>query len=134
MPVGPLGSELDVTLARFVSRVPGVRHAIAVGSDGLLNAMSPHIPRDRADAMSAITSGLVSLTTRSSRLLDGGNVAMTVVEMQGGHLFLMPSVGGNALVVWAEHNCDVGQVGYELAVLLTTLDGTRPPVPPALQR
>lgn len=129
-----MGSELDLTLARFVSRVPGVRHAIAVGSDGLLSAMSPHIPRDRADAMAAITSGLVSLTTRSSRLLEGGNVAMTVVEMRGGHLFMMPGAGGNALVVWAEHNSDVGQVGYELAVLVSTLEGARPPMPPAMQR
>jgi predicted regulator of Ras-like GTPase activity (Roadblock/LC7/MglB family) len=132
--VGPMASELDMTLARFASRVPGVRHAIAVGADGLLSAMSPHIPRDRADAMAAITSGLVSLTGRSARLLEGGNVAMTVVEMQGGHLFLMSGVAGNALVVWAEHNCDVGQVGYELAVLVASLDGARPPVPPALQR
>jgi len=129
-----MASELDMTLARFASRVPGVRHAIAVGADGLLSAMSPHIPRDRADAMAAITSGLVSLTGRSARLLEGGNVAMTVVEMQGGHLFLMSGVAGNALVVWAEHNCDVGQVGYELAVLVASLDGARPPVPPALQR
>lgn len=132
--MGPMASELDMTLARFASRVPGVRHAIAVGADGLLSAMSPHIPRDRADAMAAITSGLVSLTGRSARLLEGGNVAMTVVEMQGGHLFLMSGVAGNALVVWAEHNCDVGQVGYELAVLVASLDGARPPVPPALQR
>jgi predicted regulator of Ras-like GTPase activity (Roadblock/LC7/MglB family) len=112
---------LDSTLARFASRVPGVRHVLAVGKDGLLAGSSPDLPRDKADAMAAITSGLVSLAVRSARLFDGGNVALTMLETRSGYMFLMPGTVSE-LVVWADHSCDVGQVGYELAVLADTLN------------
>ena len=123
--MGPTAPELDVALARFAGRVPGVRHAVAVGSDGLLTATSPDLSRDRADAMAAITSGLVSLVTRSARLFEGGNVSLALSETQTGFLFLMP--GTTALIVWADRTCDVGQVGYELAVLAQSLRLAGPP-------
>jgi len=113
-------SDVDVALARFAGRVPGVQHALAVGNDGLLSGSSPNLPRDRADAMAAITSGLVSLTARSARLFEGGNVSLTMLETHGGFMFLM-SGPGNSLVVWADRSCDVGQVGYELAILADSL-------------
>jgi predicted regulator of Ras-like GTPase activity (Roadblock/LC7/MglB family) len=113
-------TDVEVALARFASRVPGVLHALAVGNDGLLNGASPNLPRDRADAMAAITSGLVSLTARSARLFDGGNVSLTMLETHGGYMFLM-SGASSSLVVWADHSCDVGQVGYELAILAESL-------------
>lgn len=117
----PMMTEVDIALARFAGRVPGVRHALAVGNDGLLSGSSPDLPRDRADAMAAITSGLVSLTARSARLFDGGSVALTMLETRGGYMFLM-SGATSSLVVWADQSCDVGQVGYELAILADTLD------------
>jgi predicted regulator of Ras-like GTPase activity (Roadblock/LC7/MglB family) len=120
--VSPMVTDLDTALARFASRVPGVEHALAVGNDGLLNGASPNLSRDRADAMAAITSGLVSLTARSARLFEGGNVALTMLETHGGYLFLMPGQDA-ALVVWADRSCDVGQVGYELAVFADSLQG-----------
>jgi hypothetical protein len=66
--------------------------------------------------MAAITSGLVSLAVRSSRLFQGGNVSLTMMETGTGYMFLMPGTV-SALVVWADRTCDVGQVGYELAIL-----------------
>ena len=123
--MGPMIADVDAALARFTSRVPGVQHALAVGSDGLLSGASPNLPRDRADAMAAITSGLVSLTARSARLFDGGNVSLTMLEAHGGYMFLM-SGPAHSLVVWADRTCDVGQVGYELAILVDSLAGTRP--------
>jgi predicted regulator of Ras-like GTPase activity (Roadblock/LC7/MglB family) len=123
--VGPMITDVDAALARFTSRVPGVRHALAVGSDGLLSGASPNLPRDRADAMAAITSGLVSLTARSALLFDGGNVSMTMLEANEGYMFLM-SGPVHSLVVWADRTCDVGQVGYELAILVDSLAGAGP--------
>ncbi len=116
----PMAADLDTALARFAGRVPGVRHAIAVGHDGLLCAASPNLPRDRADAMAAITSGFVSLTTRSARLFEGGRVSLTMMETRAGYMFLMPGTA-SSLVVWADHSCDVGQVGYELAILADSI-------------
>lgn len=117
----PMAPDLDLTLARFADRVPGVQHVIAVGSDGLLSGLSPRLPRDRADAMAAIASGLVSLGVRSARLFQGGNVALTMLEAHGGYMFLMPGPLA-AIVVWADRTCDVGQVGYEVAVLADAIN------------
>lgn len=116
MIVGSSLVELDGLMTRFAVRVPGVSHAIAV-IDGLVVGRSSDLPRDRADAAAAVTSGLVSLSSRSARLLGGGNVIQTLVEMDGGFLFLMAGGGGSAVVAWAESSCDVGLVGYELAGL-----------------
>jgi hypothetical protein len=71
--------------------------------------------------MAAITSGLVSLATRSARLFDGGNVALTMLETRAGYMFLMPGHVAS-VVVWADHSCDVGQVGYEVAILAESLN------------
>lgn len=122
--MGPMAPDLDTTLALFAGRVKGVQHVLAVASDGLLSGTSPRLPRDRADAMAAITSGLVSLTTRSARLFDGGNVALTMLETRDGYMFLMPGSIAS-VVVWADHTCDVGEVGYELAILADMLNGHR---------
>lgn len=122
--VNPVPADLDTALTRLVDRVPGVSHAIAVGADGLLISTSPNLARDRADTAAAVTSGLLSLTVRSARLLEGGSVTQTMVEMRGGYLFMMAAVDGSALVAWAESWCDVGQVGYELALLANDLDAT----------
>jgi uncharacterized protein len=59
--------DLGWLLANFADRVPGVAHAIAVSADGLLLASSRDLPRDRADQLSAISSGLVSLTQGAAR-------------------------------------------------------------------
>jgi predicted regulator of Ras-like GTPase activity (Roadblock/LC7/MglB family) len=124
--VSPTAADLDTALARFAGRVPGVQHALVVGADGLLSGSSPNLPRDRADAMAAITSGLVSLAARSARLFDGGSVSLTMLETHGGYMFLMPGTT-SALVVWADHSCDVGQVGYELAILADSINNAGPP-------
>src|SRR5690606_21649324 len=80
--------DLSWLLANFCDRVPGVAHAVAVSADGLLLAASRDLPRDRADQLAAIASGLVSLTQGASRCFEGGAVLQTVVEMDNGFLFL----------------------------------------------
>jgi uncharacterized protein len=45
-------------------------------------------------------------------------VRRTVVEMQGGILLLMTIMDGSCLAVLAAPNCDVGQVAYEMTVLV----------------
>ncbi|WP_029767530.1 roadblock/LC7 domain-containing protein [Haloglycomyces albus] len=115
---GTTPQDLGWLLAGFAERVPGVAHAVAVSADGLLLASSRDLPRDRADQLSAVTSGLVSLTQGASRCFEGGSVLQTVVEMDHGFLFLMSISDGSSFAVLASKNCDVGQVGYEMALLV----------------
>lgn len=42
----------------------------------------------------------------------------TVVEMDNGFLFLMSISDGSSFAVLAARSCDVGQVGYEMALLV----------------
>jgi hypothetical protein len=123
--------DMSWLLANFAEETPGVAHAIAVSADGLLLASSRDLPRDRADQLAAITSGLVSLTQGAAGLLEAGGVLQNVVEMDGGFLFLMSISDGSALAALAARNCDVGQVGYEMALLVERVGNALSPVPRA---
>lgn len=105
-------------VANFVERVPGAAHAIVVAADGLLLTSSAALPRDRADQLSAVTSGLVSLTQGAARCFDAGQVVQTVVEMERGFVLLMSISDGSCLAVLAAPNCDIGLVGYEMTLLV----------------
>ncbi|GHF43379.1 hypothetical protein FHX82_001996 [Amycolatopsis bartoniae] len=102
----------------FVRRVPGAAHAVVVSADGLLLSASDGLPKDRADQLSAVASGLVSLTFGAARCFEAGNVNQTVVEMERGYLFLMSISDGSSLAVLASPNCDIGTVAYEMTLLV----------------
>jgi predicted regulator of Ras-like GTPase activity (Roadblock/LC7/MglB family) len=68
--------------------------------------------------LSAVISGLASLTVGAARLMAAGHVRQTIVDMDGGVMLVM-AVGDNALIgVLAAAGCDLGQVGYETAMLV----------------
>ena len=110
--------DLGWLLANFADRVPGVAHAVAVSADGLLLAASRDLPRDRADQLAAIASGLVSLTQGAARCFDAGGVVQTVVEMDSGIVLLMSISDGSCLAVLASPSCDIGLIGYEMTLLV----------------
>ncbi|MEV0274463.1 MAG: roadblock/LC7 domain-containing protein [Hamadaea sp.] len=110
-------ASLDWLLTAFARRVPDIVSALAVSVDGLALAATEGLPLDEADRLAAITSGLVSLTVGASTVLTTGRVRQTVVDMDGGVLLIM-AVGDRAhLAVLAAPGCDLGQTGYETAVL-----------------
>ena len=109
---------LDWFVNNFVRDVPGVSHAILVSADGLRMASNSQLPADRADQLAAVTSGLASLSTGAARLFEAGEVRQSLVEMDDGYLLLMGVGNGSYLAALASISCDVGQVGYELALLV----------------
>jgi uncharacterized protein len=102
----------------FAERVPGVAHAVVVSADGLLLTASARLPRDRADQLAAVASGLVSLTQGAARCFEAGGVVQTVVEMERGIVLLMSISDGSCLAVLASPSCDIGQIGYEMTLLV----------------
>ena len=110
--------NLNWLITNFVDRVPGVAHTVVVSADGLLLAVSDGFPRDRADQLAAVASGLSSLTQGAARIFEGGAVTQTVVEMVRGFLFVMAISDGSALAVLASSDCDMGLIGYEMALLV----------------
>jgi uncharacterized protein len=110
--------NLNWLVGNFAKATPGVAHAMVVSADGLPVAVSVHLDRPRADQLAAIASGLASLTHGASRCFGGGPVKQTVVEMDGGFLFIMSISDGSCLAVLAASGCNVGVVAYEMAVLV----------------
>jgi uncharacterized protein len=115
--VQPRG-EYDWLVARFVEETPGVSHAILVSADGLPMASSEQLPPERAEQMAAVASGMASLASGAARLFQGGTVLQSVIEMELGYLLLMSVGDGSHLAALTSTESDIGQVGYEMAVLV----------------
>jgi predicted regulator of Ras-like GTPase activity (Roadblock/LC7/MglB family) len=111
-------NSLDWLVSNFAREVRGVSHAILVSVDGLLIAASERLPKERADQLAAVSSGLASLANGAAQLFDGGQVLQSVVEMQNGYLLLMQVGDGSHLATLAATSCDIGQIGYEMAILV----------------
>jgi predicted regulator of Ras-like GTPase activity (Roadblock/LC7/MglB family) len=111
-------SQFGWLVSNFAEHVPGVAHTVVVSADGLLLTSSARLPRDRADQLAAVASGLISLTQGAARCFDAGNVVQTVVEMDRGIVMLMAISDGSCLAVLASPNCDIGLIGYEMTLLV----------------
>jgi predicted regulator of Ras-like GTPase activity (Roadblock/LC7/MglB family) len=114
-------------LDNFVRTVPGAQHTLAVSADGLLMAMSADLDRTSGDQLAAIVSGMSSLTRGAARQLQAGEVRQAIVEMDQMFLFLMSVSDGSVLSVVAESTCDVGLVGYEMAMLVARTESILTP-------
>jgi len=109
--------DLGWLLTSFARRVPSIVCALAVSVDGLAIAASDEVQSDKADQLAAITSGLASLTAGAAKVMSTGHVRQTVVDMDGGVLLIMAVADRAFLAVLAQPGADLGQVGYETAVL-----------------
>src|SRR5256886_6982785 len=109
--------DMGWLLNNFADQVAGIAHVVAVSADGLLLAASRFLPEDRADQLAAISAGVISLTQGTARYFNGGEVLQTIIEMDGGYLFLMSISDGSCLAVLASRSCDVGQGGDGMALL-----------------
>lgn len=118
------GRELDWLVSRFVEEVPDAAHAVLVSADGLLMAANAELPDERGEQVAAVTSGLASLAAGAARIFEGGAVLQTVVEMEQGYLLLMSVGDGSYLTVLTRPNADLGQVGYEMALLVDRVGRT----------
>jgi predicted regulator of Ras-like GTPase activity (Roadblock/LC7/MglB family) len=116
--------DLDWLVTRFVDNVTDAAHAILVSADGLLMAASASIPGERGEQLAAVSSGLASLAVGAARLFEGGAVLQTVVEMEHGYLMLMSVGDGSNLAVLTQEAADIGQVGYEMALLVERVGRT----------
>jgi uncharacterized protein len=116
--------DLDWLVTRFVEEVTDAAHAILVSADGLQMAASASIPGERGEQLAAVSSGLASLAVGAARLFEGGAVLQTVVEMEQGYLMLMSIGDGSNLAVLTHESADIGQVGYEMALLVERVGRT----------
>ncbi len=110
--------NINWLVTSFVERVPGVQEAVVVSADGLPMALSTGLDRDAADRFAAVASGLIGLAYGAAGRFGGGQVTQVIIEMEFSFLFVTGISDGSCLTVLAASNCDVGLVGYEMAVLV----------------
>lgn len=118
MSVGGALPNLTWLLANFTTEVPGVTHAVALSADGLLLAASPGLPPERAEQLATIAAGVVSLSVGTAVHFEGGRLRQTIIEMEGGCLLLITVSDGSSLAILAAGDCDLGQIGYEMTLLV----------------
>ncbi|MFJ9709161.1 roadblock/LC7 domain-containing protein [Streptomyces sp. NPDC101234] len=109
---------LSWLLDNLIDRIPETRHAIVLSEDGLLVGSSLGLARADAEQLAAIASGVHSLAQGTSRHFGGGRVQQTVIEMDDLFLFVTTAGGGARLAVLATSAVDVGNVGYEMTMLV----------------
>ncbi|MEU4995947.1 roadblock/LC7 domain-containing protein [Streptomyces sp. NPDC021622] len=116
-PEGP-GAGIDWLLDDLVTRVPEVRYAVMLSGDGLCVGASTGLGRDESERFAAIAAGFHSLAKGTGRHFDAGGVVQTMVELEGGFLFVVAAGDGSCLAVFTDGHADIGLVAYEMAVLV----------------
>ena len=114
---GSAAGRFNWLLANFVHHTDGVTDAVAVSSDGLLMATSDGLDRTSADQLAAIVSGITGLAKGASRRFGFAGLRLVMIEMIGGFLVVSAVSDGSCFGVLLSENCDVGLVGYEMAIL-----------------
>jgi uncharacterized protein len=112
--LGVYERSLSMLLGSLVARTPGLSHAVLVSVDGLPLAVSAGLPKERADQLAGIGSGLLSMGEGAGRSMDHGPTQQVIVEMAEGVLLAAPVGPQICLTLLAVSQCDREQLGYEL--------------------
>jgi predicted regulator of Ras-like GTPase activity (Roadblock/LC7/MglB family) len=118
MSVNDDAQEFNWLLNQFVESTSGVTDAVAVSSDGLLMARSNTLDEAGAHQVAAIISGCVSLGNGATRCFNFEELTQIIIAMKGGYLFVSAMGTSGCLGVVAAPNCDIGNVGYQMALLV----------------
>jgi uncharacterized protein len=111
-------SQFNWMLNNFVEGTSGVTDCVAVSSDGLLMAMSNTLAQSSADQVAAIISGFVSLGHGATRCFGFEELDQIIVAMHRGFLFVTAMGTSGCLGVVANPGCDMGNVGYQMTLLV----------------
>lgn len=113
-----LSSGLDWLLDDLTNRLSYVRHALVLSNDGLVTGNSQGLERQDAEHLAAVASGLHSLAKGSGLHFRAGQVRQTMIEFDEGVLFVTAAGDGSCLCVLASGGADIGQVAYEMTLLV----------------
>ena len=113
-----LSKGLDWLLDDLTKRIAQVRHVLVLSNDGLVTGASATMERQDAEHLAAVASGLHSLAKGSGNHFRTGRVRQTMVEFEEGVLFVTAAGDGSCLSVLSGPDADVGQVAYEMTLLV----------------
>ncbi|MFW6204279.1 MAG: roadblock/LC7 domain-containing protein [Actinomycetota bacterium] len=111
-------NELNWLLDDLVARVDQIRHAVVLSGDGLAVGASAGLSREDRERFAALASGVHSLAKGIGMHLEAGGVVQTMVELEGGFVFVVAAGERSCLTVFTDADADVGLVAYEMARLV----------------
>ncbi|PWI42333.1 dynein regulation protein LC7 [Streptomyces sp. ICBB 8177] len=109
---------LDWLLDDMADRIEQVKHALILSNDGLVTGASRDLRGADAEHLAAISSGFHSLAKGAGRHFRAGEVRQTMVEFDAGFLFVTSAGDGSCLSVLTGEGTDVGQIAYEMTLLV----------------
>lgn len=112
-------ARLGWLLDELTQRVEHIRHALVLSNDGLVTGLSADLAREDAEHLAAVASGLHSLAKGSGAHFKVGKVRQTVIEFDEALLFVTAAGDGSCLCVLSSSDADVGQVAYEMTLLVS---------------
>ncbi|MFG2874164.1 roadblock/LC7 domain-containing protein [Streptomyces sp. NPDC048337] len=103
--------------------IPGALHAVLISADGLLMARTKDFDRDNADTVAAAMSGVQSLSRSLGFFVEGGHQQwrQTLVEFDGGWVFLISAGEGAYLGVSASPDVDMQDITFRMQQLVSQL-------------
>ncbi|GAB2740542.1 roadblock/LC7 domain-containing protein [Kitasatospora kifunensis] len=110
--------DLNWLLDDLVGRVAALRHAVILSSDGLATGASQGLEREDAEHLAAVAAGFHSLAKGAGRHFDVGGVRQTMIELDEAFLFITAAGDGSCLAVLSDADSDIGQIAYEMALLV----------------
>lgn len=110
--------ELNWLLDDLVERVGGIRKALVLSGDGLPTGASKELSREESEHLAAVASGFHSLAKGVGHHFDAGGVRQTIVELDEAFLFVTAAGDGSCLAVLSDADSDIGQVAYEMTLLV----------------
>ncbi|MFD3549978.1 roadblock/LC7 domain-containing protein [Streptomyces sp. NPDC058655] len=103
--------------------IPGALHAVLVSADGLLMARTKDFDKDNADTVAAAMSGVQSLSRSLGFFIEPGQLKwrQTLVEFDGGWVFLISAGEGAYLGVSASPDVDMQDITFRMQQLVGQL-------------
>jgi predicted regulator of Ras-like GTPase activity (Roadblock/LC7/MglB family) len=111
-------SDVGWLLDDLVTRIPGVKKALALTRDGLTVGASETLSREDAERLAAIAAAFHSLARGAVRQLGAHKVRQVIVEMDAGFFFTTAAGEGSCLAVLTSAHADLGLVVYEMTTLI----------------
>jgi predicted regulator of Ras-like GTPase activity (Roadblock/LC7/MglB family) len=110
-------NQLAWLLDDLVKRVPQITRAVFLSQDGLALGASQGMGQAEVDHLAALASAFQSLA-RSASSTFGGDARQSIIEMTTGFFIVSAAGQGTCLAVLTASDADIGQVAYEMAILV----------------
>ncbi|MFF3846261.1 roadblock/LC7 domain-containing protein [Streptomyces sp. NPDC002328] len=103
--------------------IPGALHAVLISADGLLMARTQDFGKDDADRVAAAMSGVQSLSRSLAFFCEDATQRwrQTLVEFDGGWVFLISAGEGAYLGVSASPEVDMADITFRMQQLVGQL-------------